>query len=212
MTTEAKRALLLIDVQNEYFTGRLPIEYPPVEQSLANIEAAIAFATAQAIPIIVVQQDAPADSPVFAKGSDGWQLHPAVAAAARAHLVSKALPSAFAGTDLHTWLKANDIDTLAVAGYMSHNCVESTIREAGHLGYHVEYLHDAAGTVSYRNRLGALSARQMHEASCIVLQARFAAVLQTAEWTRLVEAGQTARPEGIFPSYLNSRTAEPVAA
>ena len=33
----AKRALIVIDVQNEYFDGALPISDPPTETSLANI-------------------------------------------------------------------------------------------------------------------------------------------------------------------------------
>src|SRR3546814_4933159 len=32
-----QRALVVIDVQNEYVTGNLRIEYPPVEDSLRNI-------------------------------------------------------------------------------------------------------------------------------------------------------------------------------
>ena len=75
-----RRALLVIDVQNEYFTGQLPIEYPPVDISLPNITAAMHAARAAGVPVIVVQHDAPQGSPVFAKGSDSWQLHPQVAA------------------------------------------------------------------------------------------------------------------------------------
>ena len=29
MSSSPRRALLVIDVQNEYFTGQLPIEFPP---------------------------------------------------------------------------------------------------------------------------------------------------------------------------------------
>ena len=72
MTDHARRALILIDVQNEYFTGGLPIEYPDPTVSLANIVRAGEAAAAAGIPIVVVQQSAPPDYPVFARGSAGW--------------------------------------------------------------------------------------------------------------------------------------------
>ena len=81
MTTNnaPKRALIVIDVQNEYFTGGLPIEYPDPQQTVANIGAAMDAAREAGIPVIVVQQTSPASSPLFAIDTDGWQLHPVVA-------------------------------------------------------------------------------------------------------------------------------------
>lgn len=67
------------------------------------------------------------------------------------------------------------------------------------------YLHDAAGAVSYRNKMGLLDAKTMHEASCVVLQSKFAAVMTTGEWLALLESGQAAPREGLYQSYLNAR-------
>ena len=61
-----RRALIVIDVQNEYVTGNLPIEYPPLDVSLANIGRAIDAAHAAGVPVIVVQHVAPAGAPIFA--------------------------------------------------------------------------------------------------------------------------------------------------
>ena len=63
MSTTPRRALLVIDVQNEYFTGDMPIEYPSVDISLPNIVTAMAAARAAGVPVIVVQHDAPEASP-----------------------------------------------------------------------------------------------------------------------------------------------------
>jgi nicotinamidase-related amidase len=199
----------LIDVQNEYVTGKLPIEYPSLNVSLPNLAQAIAVAQAHDIPIVVVQQMAAKDAPIFAQGSHGWKLLPMVANLTPALLVQKTRPSALAGTGLGAWLKDSDIDTLVVAGYMSQNCNESTIRHAAHAGWCVEYLHDAAGAVSYHNSMGLLPAKAMHEASCIVLQSRFAAVMGTAEWAELVARGHAAAQPSLLSSYqaamLNSQ-------
>ncbi len=200
-TGKPKRALLLIDVQNEYVTGNLPIEYPPLATSLKNIEAAIKTAQSHSIPIVVVQQMAPETSPIFAKGSHGWELHPVVASLKPDLLVHKQLPSALAGTQLAQWLKKEDIDTLTVTGYMTQNCNESTIRQATHEGWAVEFLHDAAGTVSFRNSQGHLKAEDMHKAACVVLQSRFAAVMTTQEWTHCIQTGEAPIRDSLYQSY-----------
>lgn len=197
---QPKRALILIDVQNEYVNGNLPIEYPPLDTSLSNIARAIEAAQGASIPLVVVQQMAPSTSPVFAEGSDGWKLHK-VANVDYDLLVQKKLPSALSGTGLGDWLRQREVDTLVVVGYMSQNCNESTIRQAAHEGWAVEYLHDAAGAVSYHNHMGRLDAKTMHEASCIVLQSRFAAVMSTTQWIDLIQTGQPAPRETLYQSY-----------
>jgi nicotinamidase-related amidase len=178
----ARRALIVIDVQNEYVTGNLPIEYPPLDVSLANIGRAIDAAHAAGVPVIVVQHVAPAGAPIFAPGSDGVALHAVVASRPYAHLIEKALASSFAGTDLAAWLDAHGIDTLAVAGYMTHNCNAATVYHAAHAGLKVEYLDDATGALPYENEAGTASAEEIHRAYTVVFQSNFAAVMSTDAW------------------------------
>ena len=78
MSNISRRALIVIDVQNEYFTGNLQIEYPDSRTSLANIGKAMDAAQAMQLPVIVVQQFAAQQSPIFAEGSTGWALHDAI--------------------------------------------------------------------------------------------------------------------------------------
>lgn len=176
------RALVVIDVQNEYVTGNLPIEFPALEISLPNIVRAMDAASAASIPVVVVQQVAPVSSPIFAKGSEGWKLHEFVASHARDHLVEKKLPSCFTNTDLAGWLEERRIDTLTIVGYMTQNCDESTARDAVHRGFFVEFLSDATGTLALSNSAGAVSAQALHEAVLVTLQSRFAAVASTKDW------------------------------
>jgi len=199
------RALVVIDVQNEYVTGDLPIEYPPVETSLANIGRAIDAARAAGVPVVVVQNFAPASAPIFARGSVGAELHPVVASRERDHYVEKALPSAFAGTDLAQWLAARGIDTVAVVGYMTHNCDASTVFEATHAGLQVEFLQDASGSVPYANDAGFASAEDIHRVFCVVMQSRFAAVTTTDAWLAAVTAGTALPRENIYASNQRAR-------
>ena len=51
MSANPRRALVVIDVQNEYVSGDLPIEFPPIDTSLANIGRAMDAARAAGVPL-----------------------------------------------------------------------------------------------------------------------------------------------------------------
>ena len=205
MSHPPRRALIVIDIQNEYVSGNLLIEYPDIRLSLANIARAMDAARAADIPVIVVQNTAPAGAPIFDKGTHGWELHEVVARRAHDHYIEKTLPSAYAGTDLGAWLAKQRIDTLVVTGYMTHNCVDSTIKEALHSGLAVEVLYDATGSLSYANRAGSASAAQIHQTHAVVWQSRFAAVLTTDEWLQALKSGVAPERDSIFKSNQRAR-------
>ena len=207
MPIAPRRALVVIDVQNEYVSGNLPIEYPPVERSLANIGRAMDAARAAGVPIVVVQHDAPAGSPLFAKGSHGWALHPVVVERAHDHHVHKTLPSAFPETDLAGWLAARGVDTLSIVGFMTHNCDASTIVHAVHQGLAVEFLADATGAVPYENAAGRASAEEIHRVYSVVFHSRFASVASTDAWIAAVDAGQPIARDNIAASNRRVREA-----
>ncbi|WP_320779184.1 cysteine hydrolase family protein [Streptomyces sp. CRN 30] len=183
-----KRALVIIDVQNEYITGALPVTYPSPAVSLANVAAAMDTAGQEGVPVVVVQHAAPADAPLFARGTHGFALHDVVRSRPYDHLVEKNLPSSFVGTGLDSWLRREGVDTLTLAGYMTQTCVESTARHAVHLGYRAEVLSDATGAVALANRTGALSAAEIHHAVLVVVQSFFSFTATTAEWIGAVRA------------------------
>ena len=212
MSVSPRRALIVIDVQNEYFTGNLQIEYPPSSQSLANIGRVMDAATAAEVPVIVIQQHSPADAPAFAAGSDGWRLHEAVDQRHRDAFFQKPLPSAFHGTGLADWLDAHGIDTLTVVGYMTHNCNDTTIKHAFDRGMDVEFVHDASGAVSYANRAGYASAEEIHRVFSVVEQSRFAAVLSTSEWLHALATGEAPVRETILDSYRAAQARRSIAA
>jgi nicotinamidase-related amidase len=199
MPKTPRRALVVIDVQNEYITGNLLIAYPPVRDTLPNIGRAMDAAHAAGIPVVVVQNSAPVESPLFATGSPGWQLHETVASRAHDHLIEKTWPSVYTDTDFADWMVRHEIDTLTVAGYMTHNCDASTIFEATHRGLKVEFLADASGAVPYANSAGSASAEEIHRVFSVVMHTRFAAVASTAQWIEAVNS-QTALARDNIPA------------
>jgi nicotinamidase-related amidase len=175
-----KRALLVIDVQNEYFFGKLPVSYPP--ESLNNILRAMDTAAKNRIPVVVIRHQALSDdSPVFRKGSPEWELHPEVAGRHSDVLIEKNWPDSFHETRLEEWLKNNGIDTLTVCGYMTQMCCDTTARRAFHLGYAVEFLSDATGTLAFNTEAGSVTGEELHRA-ILVTQSRFSKVVTTDKW------------------------------
>lgn len=176
-------ALLVIDVQNEYFTGLLPVTYPP--GSFARILEAMDAAHAAHIPVIVIQHSSNAPgSPAFVPGTSGWELHPDVKRRPRDLLVEKTLPGSFTGTDLGPWLEEHGIRSLVIAGYMTQMCCDTTARQALHRGYTVKFLSNATGTLTITNSAGTVKDADLHKAILVVQQQRFSQVLTTADWIR----------------------------
>lgn len=207
MTNHTHRALIVIDVQNEYFSGNLKIQYPDPQHALNNVVLAIETAQQHNIPVIIVQNIAAANAPLFSQGSLGSELHPQIAHYSYAALIIKNMPSAFTGTHLEDWIQSHDINTLTVVGFMTQNCDDATIKHALHMGLEVEFLSDASGAIAYQNRAGSATAEEIHRVFSVVMQARFAAVLTTAEWINCLKSNIKPIRETIFQStrHLSSR-------
>ena len=177
-----KTALLVIDVQNEYFTGKLPVSYPA--DSFANILKATDAAIEQNIPVIAIQHSATdPKSPVFRKGTHEWELHPELAKRKISTVIEKTLPGSFTGTSLQDFLKSHEITELVISGYMTQMCSDTTSRQAFHMGYKNIFLSDATGTLGFSNQGGTVTAEELHRAILVTQALRFSQLMSTAEWT-----------------------------
>jgi nicotinamidase-related amidase len=176
-----KRALLIIDVQNVYFAEGLKVVYPA--GSFENILKAMDEASPRSIPIVVIQHSAATPlSKGFQKGSASWALHPEIEHRPRNILIEKTFPGSFTGTTLEAWLRERQIDTVAIAGYMTQMCCDTTARQAFHLGFAVEFLSDATGTLAFSNLAGSVTAEELHRAILVTQAMRFSKVMTTQQW------------------------------
>ncbi len=204
-----RRALIVIDVQQEYFDGPLAIQYPSREESLAHIVEAIDAASSEGIPVVVVRHEYPEGAPVFAAGSEGAQLHPEVERRRGADWkqVTKRFASVFAENDLAEWLGQNDVDTVTLIGYMTNNCVLGSAAAAEPLGFAVEVLRDASGAIHLSNEAGTVSAQQLHETLMTLLHSNFAATTTTDAWRAALKSG-----ESVSTSDLGTSAVQGLAA
>jgi nicotinamidase-related amidase len=206
-TPAAKRALIVIDVQNEYFTGGLVSEYPNPSMVLNNIGLAMDAARAAGVPVVVVQHTVPEAAPIFQKGQAEWDLHEVVKNRPHDHLIDKNLDSAFSETDLEVWLQAQQINTLSILGYMTQNCNAATIYQAAGLGYTVEMLGDASGAVAYKNAAGSATAEEIHRVFSVVFHSNVAAICSTEAWIKSITTASESPRSSVPESALAARTA-----
>ena len=126
--TEPRRALIVVDVQQEYFTGILQIQAPSRDESLARVVAALDVAAEHDLPVVVVQHELPVGAPVFAQGSESWSLHPEVERRLQPtwKRATKDKGSVFAGTDVAAWLAEQLHETLLVLLHSNFAAVATT--------------------------------------------------------------------------------------
>jgi nicotinamidase-related amidase len=182
-----RRALLVIDVQQEYFVGALPITHPTghLDRILEMMDAA----HSQHIPTAVIRHHQPdPQSPIFRLNSAMWALHSEVESRPRDILIDKQLPGSFTGTELDTWLKSLDADTISITGYMTHMCCDTTARQAFHRGYHVEFLNDACGTLAVSNEAGSVTAEQLQQSILVAQQMFISEVIDHRKWLERIGA------------------------
>jgi len=190
--TTPNRALIVVDVQQEYFAGPLEIQYPSVDDSLARVAEAIDAASAAGIPVVVFQHTSGEGSPVFDPSTEAFALHPEIERRRRSDWksITKQYSSVFADTDLLDWLHENSLDTVTLVGYMTNNCILASAAGAEAVGITAEVLSDATGAISLGNDAGHVDAETVHRTLMALLDSNFAAVATTAGWTTAVSAGQ----------------------
>ncbi len=176
----SEAAVVIIDAQNEYVSGRLPLD--GVDAALARIADLLTAARAAGAPVIHVAQ----------RGRPGGLFDPETAHfkfAAQASprdgeaVVEKPLPNSFAKTDLDAKLQATGRKTLIIAGFMTHMCVSATARSALDHGYTVTVAADAAATRALPDPLGGadIPADHLHRTALAELADRFATVARVAD-------------------------------
>src|ERR1700710_2832000 len=137
------RALLIIDIQNDYFPGGAnPLVAP--EAAAANASRVLEAFRATGEPVVHLQHvwDAP-DASFMKPGTRGVEIHAAVTPADGEPVLQKAEPNGFVGTELEAELHDRDVDELVIAGMMSSMCVDATVRAAVDLGFSATVVHDA---------------------------------------------------------------------
>ena len=175
------RALVIVDIQNDYFPGgRNPLEGP--EQAAANARELLDGFRAAGEPLVHIQHvwDAP-DAEYLQPGTPGFEINDAVRPAEGETVIQKANPNSFLDTPLEKHLRDQGVDSLVICGMMTSMCVDATVRAAVDLGYEVSVAHDACATMPLEFGGRRIAAQDVHAAFLAALADGYATVGPAAE-------------------------------
>jgi nicotinamidase-related amidase len=174
-------ALLLIDIQNDYFPGGAMEVVGSADAALKASMLLAAFRE-QRLPVIHVQHiSTRPGAAFFVPGTPGVDIHESVAPRDDEFLVKKHFPNSFRDTHLLAHLHSQGIKQLVIAGMMTHMCVDSTTRAAGDLGFECQLAHDACATRSLSFGGANVPAASVQAAFLAALNGLFAKIKSAEE-------------------------------
>lgn len=177
-TAISKSALVLIDCQNTYREGIMQLD--GVEPALVECRKLLARYRDAGRPVIHIQHDAGSGSPYDVNARIG-AIADVVKPLDGEPVVIKAYPSSFENTNLDDLLKGYGVKDVALVGFMTHVCVNSTARAAFNRGYHATVVGNATATRALASPSGGvIAAKDLHEASLTALHDIFAVVVPSA--------------------------------
>jgi nicotinamidase-related amidase len=175
------RALLIIDIQNDYFPGgAYPLVGPDAAASAAS--SVLAGFRSRGEPVIHMQHvwDAP-DAAFFKPGTEGVEIHSAVAPADGELVLQKDAPNSFLRTPLQSELESRGIDELVVCGMMTSMCVDASVRAASDLGYDVTLVHDACAAPNLEFGGTSVPGASVHAAFLAAMNGNYATLTSAQE-------------------------------
>jgi nicotinamidase-related amidase len=179
-------ALLIIDIQNDYFPGG-KMELEGAEAAGRRAAEALAAFRAKGMPVFHVRHlSTRPGAGFFVPGTEGVEFHASARPAQGEPVVEKNFPNSFRGTDLKERLERAGIKQLVVAGMMTHMCVDASVRQAFDLGFRVTLLADACATRAQSFGGETVPAHQVHTAFLAALNGLYAKIAPTEEVLRSI--------------------------
>ncbi len=176
-----KRAILTIDIQNDYFPGGR-WELKGMDEASENAVRLLSAARAAGDSVIHVRHEfLSADAPFFAPGTPGAEIHPLVKPLAGEAEVLKHTVNSFQGTNLKAVLDEAGIGELLICGAMSHMCIDAVTRAAKDFGYACTVAIDACATRDLEFRGKVVPAEEVHAAYMSALGFAYAQTPTTDE-------------------------------
>ena len=177
------RALVIIDIQRDYFPGGAqPLVEP--ETAAANAKRLLTAFRDSGELIVHLQHvwDAP-DATFMRPGTDGIEIHEDVAPESDETVLRKSQPNGFVGTALERELRGHGVEELVVAGMMSSMCVDATVRAAVDLGFTATVVHDACAAPDLTFDGETIPGATVHGAFMAALGDGYARLAAAAELT-----------------------------
>ncbi len=176
------KALIIIDIQNDYFDGGAMELHNPVEAS-ENAKQVLNKFRNENEPVIHVQHIAAApEMGFFLPNTKGVEIHNNVKPQDYEKLITKHTPNSFIGTDLLDYLKSKGITELVFTGMMTNMCIDATVRAAKDYGFNCTVIGDACASKDLEINGSKVKASDVQHAFLAGLDFYYAEVVNTKEY------------------------------
>ncbi|HET7144222.1 MAG TPA: cysteine hydrolase family protein [Anaerolineales bacterium] len=165
-----KTALLLIDIQKDYFPGGKMELVNPLEAARNAYMLLQCFREHDGHHIHIQHISLDPDATFFIKGDSGSDIHNSAAHFEGEPIVYKHKPNSFLNTNLLEMLKGWEVERVVITGMMSHMCVDATARAASDLGFKVIVAEDACATRDLKFDNTVIPADHVHKAFMAALR------------------------------------------
>jgi nicotinamidase-related amidase len=170
------RALLIVDMQNDYFPGG-KMELIGIEKAAENVSRLLAMFRGTGQQIFHIQHLSTKPGAIFfLPDTTGVEIHPSVAPQNGEPVIRKHFPNSFRDTALLEEMRIRDINELVVCGAMSHMCIDTTVRAGFDLGVSWIVIADGCATRDIVFGDQIIGAAQVHGAYMASLASGFAKV------------------------------------
>jgi nicotinamidase-related amidase len=181
------RALLVIDIQRDYFPGGAFPLVAPVEAATAAARVIESFRSSGEPIVHVFHVEEDPEASFLRAGSTGIEIHELVAPLPGETTIQKSDPNSFLGTTLLEHLRGLEVNELVITGMMSSMCVDSTTRAAAEHGFANIVIHDACAAPDLTFGETVVPGASVHAAFMAAFEGSFAHVVGVEDFL----AGET---------------------
>jgi nicotinamidase-related amidase len=175
----SKTALIIVDLQNDYFKGG-KWELEGTEAASTKAAKLLKYFREKELPVVHVRHEFPTtDAPFFVPNSDGAKVHSSVLELQGEPVVIKHQINSFRDTNLKEILDKLEVDSLLICGAMSHMCIDAITRAGNDFGYQCAVAHDACATLGLEFNGIKVPASQVHATFMAALGFAYANVAST---------------------------------
>ena len=185
-------ALILIDIQNDYFPGGR-MELAGIEEVSSKARDLLTFFRESQWPTFHIQHIATGEGATFfLPDTEGAEIHDSVKPLHTDIVIQKHHINSFRETQLLDELKQAAVERVVICGAMSHMCIDAATRAAADLGFGCVVIHDACATRNVEFEGRVISAHEVHGSFMAALGMAYAEVFSLDDFLSRIKATATA--------------------
>jgi nicotinamidase-related amidase len=182
---KSEKALLVIDIQNDYFEGGKMQLDGSLEASLKAKQIIEIFRNEKRPVLFIKHISLKPDATFFLPDTNGAEIYENIKPIESDKIFIKHYPNSFKETDLLEYLNFNHVSDLTICGMMTHMCIDATTRAAKDFGFYCTLLGDACATKSLEYNGVKIKSSDVHNSFLAALNKTYANVISTEEYLLL---------------------------